>query len=221
MYHLYIKTHRKTGLKYLGQTKSKNPQSYRGSGTRWINHIKKHGYDCETEIILSTEDKEELKRQGIYYSELYNVVASKAWANLKTEAGDGGTGAPAWNKGKTGIYSEELRLQMGRNSSAARKGVKRGPYENFRYDDRVIAVTVDGVDYKSIEDAKRSTGHSYNTINKKNKNPDGYDNNRKKKIIVEGGFYGSIEEVTDKFRVCRQTVRNRLRSDQFPDWNYA
>ena len=42
MYYLYVKTHKVTGLKYLGQT-SKDPFKYNGSGTRWTNHIKKYG----------------------------------------------------------------------------------------------------------------------------------------------------------------------------------
>lgn len=32
MYKLYLKTHNKTGMKYLGQTKQ-DPFEYRGSGT--------------------------------------------------------------------------------------------------------------------------------------------------------------------------------------------
>ena len=38
VYHLYVKTHKKTGLKYLGQTK-KDPFQYSGSGHRWTKHI--------------------------------------------------------------------------------------------------------------------------------------------------------------------------------------
>ena len=40
--HLYIKTHNITGLKYFGKTIG-NPYSYKGSGTYWNNHLKKHG----------------------------------------------------------------------------------------------------------------------------------------------------------------------------------
>jgi hypothetical protein len=37
---LYKKTHRKTGLKYLGYT-SRDPFSYTGSGKYWSRHLKK------------------------------------------------------------------------------------------------------------------------------------------------------------------------------------
>ena len=43
MFYLYIKTHSKTGLKYLGYTQKKDPFSYTGSGTYWKRHLKKHG----------------------------------------------------------------------------------------------------------------------------------------------------------------------------------
>lgn len=89
MFYLYVKTHLKTGLKYLGKTEQ-NPYTYRGSGNRWINHITKHGYDVWTNIVFQTEIKEELKQMGIYYSTLWNIVDSKEWANLRIEEGDGG-----------------------------------------------------------------------------------------------------------------------------------
>lgn len=44
---LYEKIHNKTGLKYFGKT-TQNPYTYQGSGKRWKNHIKKHGYDVTT-----------------------------------------------------------------------------------------------------------------------------------------------------------------------------
>ena len=89
MIYLYIKTHNITGLKYLGKT-IKNPFKYRGSGKYWLRHLNKHGENLSTEIIFETENEEELKNTGIYFSKLYNVVESEEWANLKEEAGDGG-----------------------------------------------------------------------------------------------------------------------------------
>ena len=37
--YLYVKTHNKSGLKYLGKT-IQNPFKYKGSGTYWLRHIK-------------------------------------------------------------------------------------------------------------------------------------------------------------------------------------
>lgn len=89
MIYLYVKTHNKTGLKYLGKT-TKNPYTYKGSGTYWLRHIKIHGYDVSTEIIFQSENLEEVKNKGIYYSNIWNVVESTDWANLIVETASGG-----------------------------------------------------------------------------------------------------------------------------------
>lgn len=89
MYYLYVKTHKKTGLKYLGKT-SQDPHSYKGSGIRWTNHLKKYGNNVETIILFESENKDEIRDKGIYYSTLWNIVKSEDWANLKIEEGDGG-----------------------------------------------------------------------------------------------------------------------------------
>lgn len=88
--YLYVKTHNKTGLKYLGKTVSKDPHKYTGSGKYWKLHLEKHGYDYNTEILLETNDKQELKETGLFFSKLWNIVNSDEWANLKPEEGDGG-----------------------------------------------------------------------------------------------------------------------------------
>lgn len=89
MFYLYVKTHNKTGLKYLGQTRQ-DPNIYTGSGKYWKLHLLKHGVDHLTEILYETNDKDDLKKWGLYYSILWNVVDSNEWANLKPESGDGG-----------------------------------------------------------------------------------------------------------------------------------
>lgn len=86
---LYLKTHNKTGLKYLGKT-TQDPFTYLGSGKRWQNHLKKHGNDITTKILLETDDPVEISKWGTYYSNLWNIVKSKDFANLKLESGDGG-----------------------------------------------------------------------------------------------------------------------------------
>lgn len=88
MYYLYVKTHLKTGMKYLGFTE-RDPYIYKGSGKYWIRHIKKHGNDVWTNVIYQTEIKENIKPIGIHYTNLWNVVQSNEWANLTEEKGDG------------------------------------------------------------------------------------------------------------------------------------
>lgn len=90
IYYLMIKSHNITGLKYLCQTKKKDPYSYKGSGKYWKLHLKQHGNNIHTEILKECVSKEELKEWGLYYSNLWNIVDSNNWANLKPETGEGG-----------------------------------------------------------------------------------------------------------------------------------
>ena len=107
--YLYIKTHKITGLKYLGKT-TQDPHKYKGSGKYWKLHLNKHGNDHNTDILRECQTKEEVKQWGLYYSELYKVVESPEWANLRPENGDGGSA-------KGVIRSPEYRAKM----SAAQK----------------------------------------------------------------------------------------------------
>lgn len=97
IYYLYVKTHRKTGLKYLGQTR-RNPYTYSGSGGDWIAHLKEHGEDISTEIILKTTDKSKRNFLGRYYSNLWRILTAvddygnRIWANRIIESGGGGGG---------------------------------------------------------------------------------------------------------------------------------
>jgi len=115
--YLYVKTHSKTGLKYLGQTSSKDPHKYPGSGMYWKSHLKKHGHDYTTEILKECQTKTELKEWGIYYSKLWNVVESKDWANLTEESGLGGKTVENFK------HSEETKAII----SSTHKGKKKSP----------------------------------------------------------------------------------------------
>jgi len=96
--YLYKKTHRITGLMYLGKTTSKDPYAYSGSGKYWKAHLNKHGFDYDTEILKECSTPDEVKHWGEYYSELWDVVTSDEWANLKAESGDGGDPGPIGRK---------------------------------------------------------------------------------------------------------------------------
>lgn len=86
--YLYVKTHFKTGLKYLGKT-TQNPYTYLGSGIDWKAHLKEHGEEHTTEILKECKSNKELNEWGRYYSRLFNVVESNDWANRIPETGGG------------------------------------------------------------------------------------------------------------------------------------
>jgi hypothetical protein len=97
--YLYVKTHLVTGLKYLGKTE-KDPHQYKGSGKYWKEHVRVHGYDVKTDILLVTESHDELVETGLFFSKLFNVVESSAWANLIPESGEGVSGLRHSDKAK-------------------------------------------------------------------------------------------------------------------------
>ena len=95
IYYLMIKTHKKTGLRYLCQTKQKNYKKYSGSGKDWKLHLKEHGRQFDTEVLVQTTVWDELTYWGRYYSSLYHVIGAmddfgnKIWANKTIESGGG------------------------------------------------------------------------------------------------------------------------------------
>src|SRR5674476_1021522 len=88
--YLYLKTHNITGLKYLGSTQN-DPMTYKGNGMKWRKHLYENGNDVTTEILGEYRDREKLRKAGLYYSELWNIVKSDEYANMIPEVGGGGS----------------------------------------------------------------------------------------------------------------------------------
>lgn len=95
IYYLMVKTHNITGLKYLCQTKKKDPHKYLGSGIDWTKHLLQFGKTIRTEILLETTNKKLLNDTGRYYSKLWRITnamddfGNKIWANIIPETGGG------------------------------------------------------------------------------------------------------------------------------------
>jgi hypothetical protein len=134
MIYLYVKTHQLTGMKYLGMTRQ-DPYSYSGSGTYWRKHLKKRGNNISTEILLATENENEIAETGLFFSKLWNIVESTEWANLVPEEGEGGKNlrhlkrTPEWNR-KVGEASK------GRPPANKGKTVWNNGIRNVWSDDR-------------------------------------------------------------------------------------
>jgi hypothetical protein len=128
IYSLYIKTHLKTGLKYLGQT-TKNPHEYKGSGIDWKQHLYENGNDVHTEILYEGTDRNEMTRLGRYYSELWDVSNSSEWANRIPETGGGVTPTPETreklSKTQIGRKKPPRSIEHIKNLSDSCKGIKK------------------------------------------------------------------------------------------------
>lgn len=60
-----------------------------------------------TQILLETNNKDEIREAGIYYSKLWDVVKSNDFANLIPESGDGG--AMPWTSTSRQKVSNSLK----------------------------------------------------------------------------------------------------------------
>ena len=117
--YLYVKTHNQTGLKYLGKTTDSDPHAYPGSGLYWTDHLRIHGKNYSTEILLETEDPNQIRTVGQYYSTLWNVVESDAWANLQPEEGQG-FGSGKHHHSKRPGYQNPAKLPENRQRASKR-----------------------------------------------------------------------------------------------------
>jgi hypothetical protein len=86
--YLYIKQHSVTKLKYFGKT-CQDPLKYKGSGIRWQDHCKKHGkeYIITTHLFGPFTDAADISEFALFFSEEFDIVASKDWANAEPENG--------------------------------------------------------------------------------------------------------------------------------------
>ena len=121
--YLYIKTHNITGLKYFGKTIG-DPFKYKGSGTRWMNHLSVHGNNVTTEILGLFESREECNKKATEFSIDNNIVGDPAWANLIIEDGLMG--------GFTEEHGDKIR-QLWKNLTEEEKKIRReksNPWKN-------------------------------------------------------------------------------------------
>lgn len=188
---LLVQTHNVTGLKYFCKTNNlAKAHWYKGSGTVWKRHLKKHGNDVTTGIMGLYLDRQRCVEAALEFSRANNIVASKEWANLVEENAETGAQAgdkhPNWGKphpqkGTTtsvlkGRYVGSLNPMYGKPSpmrgkhnagaSLAHKGRAR-PEGGGKKPHAVIG-TKDGitVEFNSVSDAARFINGSRSSVHK-------------------------------------------------------
>jgi hypothetical protein len=110
--YLYVKQHRKTGLKYFGKTSTKDPYIYVGSGTYWRRHLKQYGSDIDTISVWEFNDPTECEKFALEFSTSQKIVESSKWANLRPENGLDGKvpGSPGLKKEKNPNWGKTKEL---------------------------------------------------------------------------------------------------------------
>ena len=107
---LYIKQCPHCVLKYLGKSTREDVENYRGSGTRWNNHLNKHGVEPTHLWNSDWYHDTSISRFALKFSRLNKIVSSKQWANLKEENGlDGG-----WSHVNENVLTPKMRSGIGK-----------------------------------------------------------------------------------------------------------
>lgn len=187
-YYLYIKTS-PLGLKYLGKT-TKDPFTYIGSGKIWKRHINKYKLsynDIKTEIVFETNNLDDLIRKGIELSNLYNIVESKEWANLRVEAGDGGDTSKSIDYSNHNFHksnrSKHLNVWLDGVTIDERKKILRERISNVDFVDRAKK-SKENTDWESwkisIKNRKINYVKFLSNVHKNNKKP-----------ILQSDIYGN------------------------------
>lgn len=115
--YLYVKTHRRTGLKYFGRT-VEDPHDYGGSGAYWTRHLQKFGNDVDTVIVGTFVDSDRLRSAATSFSAENDIAASTQWANLYPE--DGGEAGAGFrlsddHSPKIAALDAAVRARLGRD----------------------------------------------------------------------------------------------------------
>ena len=84
---LYIKRHRKSGLKYFGCCTKEFIEGYLGSGVVWTQHIINNGKDIETLWVSKWYYDESIVKFAKRFSIINDIVISNKWANCEIEDG--------------------------------------------------------------------------------------------------------------------------------------
>lgn len=210
--YLLIKEHIDTGLKYLCKHDAANfsdCENYRGSGTYWKKHLKKHGNKVKTTCLFVTENEKEFREVAKKYSLEFNVIESKEWANLCNEEGQGGDTIVDKK-----VHGEKSKKTW-QNPQVREKLLKH------------LSVHIENIRPRAIQAAKeKMTGvpkteqHKENLRGKRpHVNQSGSKNNFAKKIKTPFGIFGSIREASQQIEgYTYKMIWDRLQNDK--EWRY-
>jgi hypothetical protein len=133
---LLVMQHNVTGLKYFCKTSVLDRVNwYKGSGSRWTNHLNMHGRDVSVGVMGLYTDKQKCLEAALKFSIDHNIANSDEWANLVDETGMMG----ASMKGKRNPFygrkhSPETLKKISQNKIgvSTNKGANRSPEQRAK-----------------------------------------------------------------------------------------
>ena len=137
MIRLMVKVHNVTGQKYLCKSERQNYIEYRGSGLKWIGHLKEHGVDFSTIVLYETENKKDFKRVALLISTLFDVVKRSDFSHKMHENGFGGDTVSC----KIWITNGEKELYHNKEDPIP-EGWRRGRSHNCKFKDKIFQASL-------------------------------------------------------------------------------
>jgi len=209
---LLIKEHLDTGLKYLCKHVASSfleCQKYKGSGTYWKRHLKKHGTNIKTTCLFVTEDEKEFRKVAKQYSIKFDVVNSNEWANLCNEEGQGGNTIIDKK-----VHGEKSKKTW-QNPQIREKLLKHLEKQREIY--RPLAAKAAK---EKLTGVPKTEEHKQNMRGKRpHVNQTGSNNNFAKKIETPFGVFGSIREASQQIKGhTYKMIWDRLQNDK--EWRY-
>ena len=123
MFYLYLKTHARTNVKFLGQTQQ-DPYKYLGSGPHWLRHLRTYGsHEIETEILWVGEDRNEMSVVGARFAKMFNVVASGEFANAEVNSQSDQSGNAEWltRRQLPSVKEQRRNIALGNTNTRGKK----------------------------------------------------------------------------------------------------
>jgi hypothetical protein len=128
----------------------------------WSAHLKEHGNDVDTIILLQTSDIDERNYWGRHYSALWNIVSSvddfgnRIWANRIPETGAGNPPPKQTSTHKQNI-AKALTGKKKTEEHIANSKAARGEY-------KTVPIIVNGTRFESVNAAAAALGVKHSTI---------------------------------------------------------
>jgi len=244
---IYKTTNLINGKMYIGQCsfgRINGWKNYLGSGTYFKRALKKYG--CENfkrDIIYLAKTVEILDAVEIACIKHFNAVESDMYYNIKETAKGGDTFSTNPNKEKTRALYRKIRSGKGNSqygkpktekmiNSVKEANSKKISVNGKVYDSATMFAKESGLPMSTVCYRLKSNSEKWSSYMYIGKNGEPIEKEivkptrAKKKsysypIIIDGNKYSSINEFHKITGIQRREIKNRLESNEYPNYQYA